>query len=463
MLGGGGFSSSPPALRLYWGEGEPEGVLEPQSGILNSITQRGFFTIMIQRETLPNGLRIVTENITYVQSVALGIWVGVGARDEEMPQRGISHVIEHMLFKGTPSRTAQQIADEIDSIGGDINAFTSKENTCYHVRVLSEHVPLAIDILADMFLNSLFDAEEMGRELNVILEEIKQRDDEPDDLVHDLFTETLWPGHALGRPVIGTPETVAALTPETLREYMNRRYTPDTIVVAAAGNLNHDEIVEMVRARFGHLTGRRDDWRMADTQPAPVAATAYVEKPIEQVNLVLGTHGYSQLADEKYSLSILDNVLGGSMSSRLFQEIREKRGLAYSVGSYSQLFREGGYFAVYAGTGAETAEQVLELVRAEFDNILRHNITQKELDRSKNQFRGSIVMGQESMNSRMMRIGRNELTYDRVIPFEEVMEKVQAVTLDDVAQVAHHLFGDGHYAMATVGPFRKAKKGRAKS
>jgi predicted Zn-dependent peptidase len=412
---------------------------------------------MIQREVLPNGLRVVTENITYVQSVALGIWVGVGARDEDLPVRGISHVIEHMLFKGTPTRSAQQIADEIDGVGGDINAFTSKENTCYHTRVLSEHVPLAVDVLADMFLHSLFDPEEMARELNVILEEIKQRDDEPDDLVHDLFTETLWPGHALGRPVIGTPETVAALKPDDLRAYMDRRYTPDTIVVAAAGNLSHDEIVEMVRHRLGHLTGRQADWRVGDTEPSPVPATAYVEKPIEQVNLVLGTQGYSHLADEKYTLSVLDNVLGGSMSSRLFQEIREKRGLAYSVGSYTQSFREGGYFAVFAGTGADTAPQVLDLIHAEFQNVLKHNITEAELERSRNQFRGSIVMGLESMNSRMMRIGRNELTYGRVIPTEETMAKVNAVSRDDIARVAHHLFGDGRYAMATVGPAQNGK------
>ena len=349
---------------------------------------------MIQREVLPNGVRIVTENITYVQSVALGIWVGVGARDEDGPVRGISHVIEHMLFKGTPTRNAQQIADEIDSVGGDINAFTSKENTCYYARILSEHVPLAVDVLSDMFLNSSLDPEEMGRELNVILEEIKRRDDEPDDLVHDLFTETLWPGHVLGKSVIGTPETVSALKPQTLRDYMARRYSPDTIVIAAAGNLNHDEIVEMVRARFGHLTGSKADWRTPDADPQPNPATAYIEKPIEQVNLVLGTNGYSQLADEKYTLSILDNVLGGSMSSRLFQEIREKRGLAYSVGSYTQNFREGGYFAVYAGTSADTAAQVIDLVRAEFKNVRENNITEKELNRAKNQFRGSIVMGQ---------------------------------------------------------------------
>jgi predicted Zn-dependent peptidase len=408
---------------------------------------------MIQREVLPNGLRIVTETITYVQSVALGIWVGVGARDEPDSERGISHVIEHMLFKGTPTRTAQQIADEIDTIGGDINAFTSKENTCYYVRILSEHVPVAVDVLTDMFLNSLIDPDELTLEKNVILEEIKRRDDEPDDLVHDVFSETAWPGHVLGKSVIGFPETVAKFTREDLKNYMSKRYTPDTIVVAAAGNLSHEQIVAMISERFGHLTGERSSWRLPDQEPVFVPETAYIEKPIEQVNLVIGTKAYSQLSDNKYKLSVLDNVLGGSMSSRLFQEIREKRGLAYSVGSYSQMFREGGYFGVYAGTGAETAAQVIDLIKTEFANVLKNNITEKELKRAKNQFRGSIVIAQEGMNSRMMRIGQNELTYDRVIPIAETLEKIDAVTLDDIADAANHLFGDDAYAMATVGPF----------
>ncbi|MGO8673192.1 MAG: M16 family metallopeptidase [Capsulimonadaceae bacterium] len=415
---------------------------------------------MLQREVLPNGLRIITENITYVQSAALGIWVGVGARDETDDIRGISHVIEHMLFKGTPTRSAQQIADEIDSVGGDINAFTTKESTCYHVRVLSEHVSLGLDILADMFLNSVFDPDEMAREKNVILEEIKRRDDEPDDLVHDLFTETMWPDHVLGKAVIGTPETVATLRPEHLRAYMSRRYTPDTIVIAAAGNLDHAEIVAMAGERFGHLTGGSADWRAPDRVPLFVPGVIYVDKPIEQVNLVMGVAAFSQISEERYKLSILDAVVGGSMSSRLFQEIREKRGLAYSVGSYTQSYREGGYFAVYSGTSVETAPEVIDLARQELIKVRDNNITAAELSRAKNQFRGSIVMGQESMNSRMMRLGRSELTYDRVIPIEEIMDRINAVTLDDIAQVASALFTGEAYAMATVGPAAKKRATR---
>ena len=415
---------------------------------------------MLQRDVLPNGIRIVTENITYVQSVALGIWVGVGARDEADEVRGISHVIEHMLFKGTPTRTAQQIADEFDSVGGDVNAFTTKECTCYHARILSEHTGLAIDILSDMFLNSVIDPEELGREQNVILEEIKRRDDEPDDLVHDVFAETMWPEHVLGKSVIGSPESVSALKPDDLKQYMKRCYTPDTIVVAAAGNLNHKEIVDMIAERFGHLTGKKSDWRVPDAPTLFVPGVAYVDKPIEQVNLVMGVSAFSQLSEDRYKLSVLDNVIGGSMSSRLFQEIREKRGLAYSVGSYTQSYREGGYFAVYAGTSAATAEQVVELAKVELRNVRDNNITAKELDRAKNQFRGSVVMGQESMNARMMRIGRNELTFDRVIPIEEIMERVNGVTLDAVAHIADQIFSNEAFAMATVGPSAKKKRAR---
>jgi len=406
---------------------------------------------MLQREVLPNGVRIVTESIDYVQSVALGIWVGVGARDESDELRGISHVIEHMLFKGTERRNAQQIADEIDSVGGDINAFTSKEHTCYYVRVLSEDVGLGLDILSDMFLHSVLDPEELAREENVILEEIKRRDDEPDDLVHDLLAETLWPKHVLGKSVIGTPETVSSFTAEDLRKYMSR-YTPDTIVIAASGNLSHDSIVAHVAEQFGALRGSRSDWRVADTVPEFSPGKIVVEKPVEQVTLVLGTPGYAQIDDNRYRLSILDNVVGGSMSSRLFQEIREKRGLAYSVGSYYQTFREGGYFGVYAGTSAQTADEVIDLMKAEISKIRIENITEQELIRSKNQFRGSIVMGLEGMNSRMMRIGRSELSHDRVIPIDEVLAKVNEVTLEHIAEAAEYAFGSGEFAMATVGP-----------
>ncbi len=407
---------------------------------------------MIQKEVLQNGLRIVTERIDYVQSASIGIWVGVGARDESDKLRGISHVIEHMLFKGTPTRNAQQIADEIDRVGGYLNAFTDKEYTCYYSKVLSDHIPVAVDVLSDMFLHSVIEKEELAREKNVILEEIKRHEDQPDDLVHDVFFQTIWPTHVLGKPVIGTSKTVASFKQADLTSYMAQRYTPDTIVVAAAGLVDHKQIVDMVASRFGHLKGCISDWREPDAAPQPHAATAKVAKPVEQVHIVIGMPGYSQLDDNKYKLSLMDTVLGGGMSSRLFQEIREKRGLAYAVGSYSATYREGGLFAVYAGTSMDTLDEVIDITRTEFENVRRDNVTADELDRAKNQIRGSLVMGQESMSNRMMRMGKNELVYGREIPITETISKISAVSLEDIHDTAQELLQTERFTVAQVGP-----------
>lgn len=415
---------------------------------------------MIKKEVLDNGVRIVTEDIDYVQSASIGIWVGVGARDEEDQLRGISHVIEHMLFKGTERRSAQQIADEIDRVGGYLNAFTDKEYTCYYAKVLSEYIPTAVDVLSDMFLKSVINPEELGREKNVILEEIKRHEDQPDDLVHDVFFQTMWPQHALGKPVIGTSQTVSSFEREDLVKYMQRRYTPDTIVVSAAGNLEHHKIVDMVAERFGDLKGKRSDWREPDTTPKSNVAEKSVSKPVEQVHVVLGVPGYSQTDDRRYKLSLLDTVLGGGMSSRLFQEIREKRGLAYSVGSYTASYREGGLFAVYAGTSPTTVGEVIEIVKREFENVRTENVTDDELVRAKNQIRGGLVMAQESMSNRMMRMGKSELVHDRIIPIEEIMGKIREVTLDDLHETAKGLFGQG-LTLAQVGPFDEKDKAAA--
>lgn len=413
---------------------------------------------MIEREVLPNGVRIVTERIDYVQSASIGVWVGVGARDELENVSGISHVIEHMLFKGTRSRSAKQIADEMDMIGGYLNAFTDKEYTCYYAKVLSEHIAEGLDVLSDMFLNSVIDPGELAREKNVILEEIKQQQDEPDDLVHDVFFETIWPKHVLGRPIIGFAETVSSLTRDDLVDYMARRYTPDTIVVAAAGNLDHKQILDMVAERFGDLHGKQSEWRLPETTPEANVATRLVSKPVEQIQVVLGVPAYTQLDARKYILSLLDIAVGGGMSSRLFQEIREKRGLAYSVGTYTQSYREGGAFAVYAGTSPETAQEVIDITFAELARVRDHNITDLELTRAKNQVRGGLLMGQESMSNRMTRMGKSEITYDRVIPLEEIMAKIDAVTLADTHATARELLREDAFAMAQVGPFDEDDK-----
>ncbi|MHB1191200.1 MAG: M16 family metallopeptidase [Armatimonadota bacterium] len=406
---------------------------------------------MIKKETLPNGVRIITESVPHVQSVAIGIWTDAGARDERESEKGISHFIEHMLFKGTEKRTAQQIADEFDSIGGQLNAFTEKEYTCYYGKVLSEHLPVAVDVLSDMFLHSVLDPREIELEKNVVLEEIKRHEDTPDDLVHDLFIETVWAGHPLGSPVLGNTATVGAISREEMAGYLRSLYTPDSVVITAAGNLAHEDLVEMVQARFGDLGGSKR--KSKGIAPNFLGTSKFSGKSTEQVHLCIGTRGYSQDASDKYSLAVIDATLGGGMSSRLFQEIREKRGLAYSIGSYSASYREGGFFTVYGGTSRENVEQVAALVRAEFASVRSHNITAEELSRAKNQIRGGIILSLEGMTSRMIRMAKSELYFGRVVPLEEIVSLVMKVTHEDIERVAQHMFGVPEFPMVAVGPY----------
>jgi predicted Zn-dependent peptidase len=408
----------------------------------------------VQKTTLPNGVRVVTESIGHVQSISLGIWVATGARYESEERRGISHFLEHMLFKGTERRpSAKQIADEMDSVGGYLNAFTDKEYTCYYARTLDEHLPLAVDILSDMYMHSLFDPEETARERKVVLEEIKRRDDDPDDLVHDLFAETIFPHHPLGLPVIGRVDVVASLEPKDLHEYMAKHYGPGSVIVSAAGNLEHEQVVALVQETLGRHTGASDT--APEAAPQISRNVFHYARPTEQVNFCIGTRGYGQMDDDKYPLAILDTVLGGSMGSRLFQEIREKRGLAYSVGSYAATHREGGYFVAYGGTSPDTYEECLDLVRKEFARVREEGISEAEMQRAKNQFRGSIIMSQESMSSRMNRMGKSEVYFGRVIPLAEVLSAINGVTLDDVKRIAETIFPEDPEVLtvAAVGPF----------
>jgi predicted Zn-dependent peptidase len=405
----------------------------------------------IELTTLPNGVRVVSETVPYVQSASVGLWVGVGSRDEDDPQRGISHFIEHMLFKGTQRRTAREIADAIESRGGQINAFTGKESTCYEARVLAEDVPLVIDILTDMFRHSLFDPEEITREKGVVIEEIKMYEDTPEELVHDLFEQTIYPHHPLGQPVIGSEATVAAVTRNDITGYIARRYRPDRIVVSAAGNLEHTQLVDLVVQTLGDLAGLAPDRDLE--RPLPSGEDRIVERDVEQVHFVLGNAGYSKMEKQRYSLSILNNVLGGNMSSRLFQEVREKRGLAYSIGSYGRSYQDGGFFCVYGGTSPTTYEQVLELTRTEFLKVRRHGLTDDELMKAKTQIRGALVLGLESMNSRMNRYGDSLLSYGRVIPIEEVLADYEAVTHDTIAEVAAQVLDDSAITLTAIGAF----------
>lgn len=406
---------------------------------------------MYEFASTSNGIRIVTERVPYVQSVSLGIWVDTGGRDETDSIAGMSHFLEHLLFKGTERRSAQQIAEELDAVGGQINAFTDKEYTCYYVKVLPEHVPLAQDVLADMLQHSILDPEEIDREKNVIIEEIKRHEDTPDELVHDIFTQTLWPEHPLGRSVIGRPEVIEGLTREQIVAFLKEQYLPSRMVVAAAGNLDHDAMVAGVEKTMGGLPAGK---RGHDLFPPRVSgAEVQVPKPTEQIHFCLGTRGYNQEEDERYALGLIDTVVGGGMSSRLFQEVREKRGLCYAIGSYTASFREAGLFTVYAGTSPDTADQVRELVVHELRRVAREGITPEELQRAKNQIRGAVLLGLDSTTTRMNRIGKSMLYYDRVISPAEVVEKVEAVTDADVRRISTEIFARDDYAYAAVGPF----------
>ncbi len=406
----------------------------------------------IKITTLPNGIRVVSETLTYVQSIALGLWVGVGSRDETDRLRGISHFIEHMLFKGTKTRTARELADSIESRGGLINAFTGKETTCYEARILAEDLPLALDILTDMFRNSLFDAEEMEREKRVVIEEIKMYEDMPEDSVHELFEATLFPNHPLGLPIIGTEATVSGTSRDDILAYIETLYRPDRIVIAAAGNLSHEHLVELVNQKLGEMVGT------APTREkiAPVAAAEKIlqnKRDVEQVHFCLGTSAYSKYDKERFPLSILNNVLGGNMSSRLFQEIREKRGLAYSIGSFARTYLEGGVFCIYGGTSPETFAQVQELTSIECKKVLESGISDDELTKAKTQVRGSLVLGLEGMSSRMSRYGESLLSMGRIMPIEEVITEYESVTHERIAEVAAKVLDEARWTHTAIGAF----------
>lgn len=405
----------------------------------------------ISKTILPNGVRILSERVPYVDSVSIGVWALAGARDENETRHGMSHFIEHMLFKGTEKRSARQIADEMDSLGGHLNAFTDKEFTCYYSKVLKEHLEQAMDIVSDMVLHSAYETAEIDREKCVILEEIKRHQDTPEDEVHDILTQTLWKGHHLGNSVIGSEDVVRSLNRESLMAYVDEHYRPDGLLISAAGNVEHARFVEIVRAHFGSLSGKRVPRDL--TAVTPHADMRIIDKQTEQVHFCLGTVGFAQHDKEKYTLAAIDSILGGGMSSRLFQEIRESRGLAYSIGSYSAAYQEAGLFAIYGGTGVENIREVVELTRRECETIGRESVTEAELERAKNQIRGALVLGQESMSNRMSRLARSELYFGRNIRTQEVISSIMNVTRDEIADVAGRIFGEAKFAVAAIGPF----------
>ncbi len=414
---------------------------------------------MYQKTTLDNGIRVVTEHIPHVRSVALGFWFGVGARHEDATTNGLSHLIEHLMFKGTEKRSARQIAEEFDATGGQLNAYTSKEYTCYYARVLDKHLPMATEVLSDMMLHSRFAAEDLEKEKGVVQEEIKMYEDSPDEVVHDLFTQAILDGHPLGRNILGTSETVGRFSAEDLRDYLRQHYTPDNLVVAAAGNAEHAEVVAEVERHFRDFTGRRvkegpPRWAAS---PRPVLRN----KETEQVHLCLGVEGLRRNDPRKYSLFTLDVILGGGMSSRLFQELREERGLVYSTYSYHVCYQETGLFAIYAGMSPQNADQVVELVKEEFARVVADGVAGEELQRAKEQLKGSLVLSLESTASRMSRIAKSELFYERYDTPDELVAKVDAVTAQDVNALAKELLADDRITLAAIGPWKPRGEGIA--
>lgn len=405
----------------------------------------------IVKKTLENGVRVLVEPVTHVGSVSIGLWCRTGSVNETGDEGGITHLIEHMLFKGTSKRTAKQIAEEIEGRGGILNAFTDKEQTCYYCRVLASEADNAIDVLCDMVTGSLIDASELSREKGVVLEEIKRGEDEPGDHVHDLHLEGLWDGHPLGKPVIGTRDSVSSFEQANLKSYIDRRYRGETVLLAAAGNVDPDAVTNAVRERLsGVRTGVE---AQSFERPSPQAGENLVSKDVEQVHFCIGTDGVSVYDDDLYTAVVFDGILGGGMSSRLFQEVRERRGLAYAIGSYALTYTPGGTFTVYGGTGKQTWNEVQEVVRVEFNKLMTDGVPDTELDKVKRQLSGTLALSLEGMNSRMMRMAKNEYLHGREVPLEETLAKIDAVTNNGIVELARKLLPEEKIRTTAIGPF----------
>ncbi|MDP9101953.1 MAG: insulinase family protein [Actinomycetota bacterium] len=412
----------------------------------------------IRRTVLPGGLRLVTETVPGVRSAAFGIWVGVGSRDETPALAGTSHFLEHLLFKGTSRRGALEIATVMDAVGGEMNAFTAKEYTCYYARVLDEDLALAVDVVSDMVTSSLVSTPDVDSERGVVLEEISMHDDEPADAVHDVFAEALFGDHPLGRPIIGTVESINALTRAQVAGYYRRRYRPPAMVVSVAGNINHNQVERMVADAFADVlepSGTPLPLRRVDRVPATTPGVRTQERPTEQANLVIGTQGLAREDPRRHALAVLSNALGGGMSSRLFQEVRERRGLAYSVYSFAAHHAETGTFGVYAGCAPGKVDEVLDVIRTELEAAAGSGVSDDEIGRAKGQLRSSLLLGLEDTGSRMTRLGKGELVHARTLTVGEVLDRIDAVTADDVREVAADVLRRP-MALALVGPVESA-------
>ena len=403
----------------------------------------------IVRDVLDNGLRILTERMTQVRSISIGVWLTRGSRHETAERGGIAHFVEHMLFKGTGTRSAEDIAQQIDSIGGQLDAFTAKEYASYYIKVLDEHLPLAIDILSDIVRNPAFTPDDIEREKKVVLEEIKMVEDTPDDLVHELFTQGFWENHPLGRPILGTKDTVESFSAPLLREYFGGVYTANNLIVSAVGNLEHDRVRELVQEKFGSLA--RTGEAAVEETPQVARKILIRNKELEQSHLCLGVGSYAQDHDDRYASYVLNTLLGGSMSSRLFQNVREKRGLAYAVFSGLSAYRDAGSFTIYAGCSNEAVGEVIDLCVEELRAVKSAPVPDAELRRSKDHLKGSLMLSLENTASRMSHLARQEIYFDRQFGLDETLDGIEQVSTADVQRVATDLFRDGSLAATVLG------------
>jgi len=405
----------------------------------------------IQKHVLPNGLVVITETMTHVRSVSVGVWVRTGSRREVPEENGLAHFIEHMVFKGTERRSAEAIAREMDSVGGMLDAFTSKEQICFNAKILDEHLPIAFDVIADLVLRPKFDSDDVKKERQVVLEEIKMDMDNPEYLLHDIFTRGFWPEHPLGRPILGTPETVKKFNRDGLRTRFGDWFAPDHLVVTAAGNVAHEQVMDLVQREFGQLkpTGLADR-EVAPQTSAPIHLEA--KRDLEQVHLCIGVPSVPLGHEHRFGIAVLNNLLGGGMSSRLFQNIREKQGLAYAVFSELTPYSDAGMMTVYAGTAKDTIGQVIDLTIQEFRSLKESLVTEEELHRSKNHLKGSLMLSLESTSSRMSNLARQELYFGRFYSLDEILAGIEAVTREELQSLARQYFQPGQIAVTVLGP-----------
>jgi predicted Zn-dependent peptidase len=404
----------------------------------------------IEATTLKNGIRVISEEMPHVRSVSLGVWIKTGSRRETSAENGISHFIEHMLFKGTKNRSAEDIARSVDSIGGGLDAFTAKEMVSYSTKVLDEHLPLAFDVLADMVRHPLFREEDIEKEKGVILEELKMEVDNPEYLLHDLFSSNFYKDHPLGKPIIGTKDTVRAFDRQMIQDYYQRYYSPSNILITAAGNLNHERLVELARGHFEDL--RVNGTLSPEIAPVPHARLVFRNKTsLEQTHLYMGVPAYPFSHELRFACYALNTILGGGMSSRLFQNIREKQGLAYAVYSELAMYHDTGCMAIYAGTAVETASQVIQSIVKELRDVKENLVPAEELRRAKDNLKGSFMLGLESTSSRMSNLARQELHFQRFFSLDEMIEKIEAVTAQQIREIAREFFHSKNITLAVLG------------